>query len=408
MNELENKYIELLLKRCINFKKTNSLFINYDKVNKNFVDKLIIKAKEMGVNDIAIDEDDIFYYHDKLRDIDIKDIENDSYFDKSLWDMYAEKNAAFLIFDTEFPGIMDDIDPKKIEAARSAKRKTRTLFREKETTYQIPWCIAALPNEIWAKNIFPDSNDSYNDLFKVICKMCMVDTKNPIESWNEYLKFSKNRVEILNDLKIMKLHYKNQLGTNLNITLPDNSKWTSAADDLKDDMFVNMPSFEIFTTPDYRKTEGIVYSSKPLYYGGGIIENFNIRFKNGKVIDFNAEKGYELLKEIIESDENACYLGEVALVEYDSPISNTKLIFGTTLFDENASCHLALGDGFPNCVENGLNMSEKELLEIGVNQSKNHVDFMIGTEDLQIEAETSKGKILIFKNGNFSINENID
>ena len=199
------------------------------------------------------------------------------------------------------------------------------------------------------------------------------------------------------------MHYKNSLGTNLRVEMPENSIWNSAASDGAEKTIVNMPSYEIFSSPNYLKTNGIVYSSRPLVYGGGVVEDFHIEFKDGKVINYDAKKGKEILKEIIESDSNSCYLGEVALVNNDSPISNTNLVFGTTLFDENASCHLALGDGFSDSIKNGLNMTKKELLENGINQSKNHVDFMIGTDDLEIEAETKDGIILIFKKGNFNI-----
>jgi len=168
-------------------------------------------------------------------------------------------------------------------------------------------------------------------------------------------------------------------------------------------MLVNMPSYEIFTSPNYKKTSGIVYSAKPLIYGGGKIDEFYIEFKEGKVINYDAKQGKEILRQIIESDENSCYLGEVALVNNNSPISNTNLVFGTTLFDENASCHLALGDGFPDSLKEGLTMTKEELLRKGINQSKNHVDFMIGTKDLEIEAETKDGVVQIFKDGNFVI-----
>ena len=231
----------------------------------------------------------------------------------------------------------------------------------------------------------------------------MVTTENPIKSWDVYLENMKKHTDYLNSIKITSLHYSNKLGTDLTLHMPDNCIWNSAADKIEKNMFVNMPSFEVFTTPDYRKTNGIVYSSRPLIYDGGFIDNFYLKFENGKVCDFGAEKGYDLLKRIIETDNNSCFLGEAALVNYDSPISNTKLVFGTTLFDENASCHLALGRGFYQAIPNGFNMSEEELLNHGINQSKTHVDFMIGTEDYNIEAETEKGKTLIFKNGNFNI-----
>lgn len=401
MLELENKYIDLLLKRCLNLKKSTSLFISYDKICKDFVKKLVIRAKELGYSDIYEDCNDIFYLKNKLMNSSLDEIENDPYYDKSIWDKYAEKKANFLMLETEFPGVMDDVDSKKIGLAKSINRKTRPLFRHLETTYQIPWCIAAIPNKIWADKIFPNSEDSYKELFLVICKMCMVDSDDPIKSWNEFILKSKVDIDWLNSLEIKSLHYTNELGTDLKIEMPKKYYWSGLTDDLKNEMIVNMPSYEIFASPNYKKTEGIVFSSKPLYYGGGLIENFYLKFKDGKVIDFNAKKGYELLKSIIESDKNSCYLGEVALVNFDSPISNTGLVFGTTLFDENASCHLALGDGFPTIIPNGENLSREELLALGINSSSNHVDFMIGTSDLKIEAETKNGKQLIFKGGNF-------
>ena len=197
------------------------------------------------------------------------------------------------------------------------------------------------------------------------------------------------------------MHYTNSKGTNLHITLPENHIWVGAGN--TPNMLVNMPSYEIFTSPDYRYTEGIVYSAKPLIYNGALLDDFSVTFKEGKAVSCNAQKGQKVLEGIINSDNNSCFLGEVSLINHNSPISNTGLIFGTTLFDENASCHLALGDSFPECIENGLSKSKKELLSLGLNDSKTHVDFMVGTNDLNIIAETDKGNIQIFKNGNFNI-----
>lgn len=398
---MREKYIDLLLKRCLNFEKSKILFISYDKVNKDFVDDVIEKSKELGVDEIVVDESDIEKTYNILKSSSLNEIENNSYFDKSKWDLYAEKNASFLMLETEFPHYLDDIDPEKISKASYTKRKSRPLFREKETNYEIPWCIAALPNQMWANDIFNNDENSYQMLEDMIYEMCMVDRDNPIESWNEFLKDVKERTNYLNSLEIKKLHFTNELGTDLIVEYPDNLMWSSVADDIEYNMLVNMPSYEIFTSPDYRKTNGIVYSSRPLVYGGGLIDEFYLEFKDGKVINFGAKKGYEILRGIIESDPNACYLGETALVNSNSPISNTGLVFGTTLFDENASCHLALGDGFNMSIKDGLKMSKEELLNHGINQSHNHVDFMIGTNKMNIEATTNKGIMLIFKDGNF-------
>lgn len=398
---MENKYIDLLLKKCLKFEKSKSLFISYDKVNKSFVEKVIEKAKEMGINDIGLDEEDINVTHDKLSKLTVEEIEKDPYFNKEKWNEYARKDASFLMFESEFPHVMDDIDPEKITKAKYVKRTTREEFRQKEITYQIPWCIAALPNEIWANDLFDNDPDAYKKLEDSIYKVCMVDTDDPIESWNDYLREANKTVKKLNDLKITTLNYHNSLGTDLTIEMPKNHIWVSAANDKTG--LVNMPSYEIFSSPNYLKTNGIVYSSRPLIYGGAVIDDFFVEFKDGKVINYDARVGKDILKGIIESDENSCYLGEVALVNNDSPISNTNIVFKTTLFDENAACHLALGDGFSECIKGGSDMSKEKLLESGINQSKNHVDFMIGTPDLEIEATTKKGKVTIFTNGNFSI-----
>lgn len=399
---MKEKYIELLLRRCVNFEKSKSLFINYDKVNQEFVDDVVKKARDMGVQDIYLDCDDINLTHEKLSNLSLDEIEKDPYFDKSVWDTYAKKDATFIMFDTEFPGVMDDIDPVKITLAKRINRESRPIFRKKESTMQISWCILALPNEIWAKGIFPNDGDAYKKLEELIYKCCMVYEDDPIKAWNSFLDKSNQLSEKLNSLKIKSLHYTNSLGTDLNIVMPEESIWVSAGNE-GGNSIVNMPTYEIFSSPDYRKTNGIVYNALPLVYGGGMIDKFFIEFKDGKVINYDAEIGEEILKGIIESDSNSSYLGEVALVNNDSPISNTGVVFGTTLFDENAACHLALGDGFPECIKNGQNMSEDELLTHGINQSKNHVDFMIGTPDLEIEAETDKGKVKIFTKGNFSI-----
>lgn len=399
---MEEKYINLLLNRCINFDKSKSLLISGDKINEKFINKVINKVKEMGIDDIYIDLEDINITHDKLLNSSLEEIEKDSYFDKSIWDKFAEKDATFIMFDTEFPHVMDDIDSSKITKAKEINRKTRPLFRKKESTMQISWCIIALPNEIWAKDLFPNDKNAYKKLENLIYNCCMVNTDNPIESWNNLLKRNEDLANKLNNLKIEKLHYTNSLGTDLEIEMPKNHIWVSAGSE-GGNSIVNMPTYEIFSSPNYKGVNGIVYNALPLVYGGGLIDNFYIKFKDGKVVDFDAEIGKDILKGIIESDDHSCYLGEVALVNNDSPISNTKVVFGTTLFDENASCHLALGDGFPECIKNGLDMDKEDLLEHGINQSSNHVDFMVGTPDLEIEAETKNGKVKIFTKGNFSI-----
>lgn len=397
---IQEKYIELLLKRCLKVEESKSLFINYNIINRDFVDKVVESAKNYGVKDIYLDEEDSNYIHDILKNIKLEEVEKNDLFNCKAWDEYARKGAAFLMLDTEIPSLMDDIDSDILAKMAYTKRSTKPIYKEKQKNSEIAWCIAAVPNIYWANDIFSDTDNPLEEFWKVLAKMCLLDTENPINEWDKLLKKRSNIIEKLNNLKIKKMHYKNSLGTNLTVELSDDAIWQSSS---SGKWIVNMPSYEIFTTPDYRKTEGIVYSSRPLIYNGKMINNFNFTFEKGKVVKFYAEEGQDILEEIIKGDELSAYLGEVALVNFNSPISNTNKVFKSTLFDENASCHLALGSGFIECIKGALGKSEKELLELGINNSKNHVDFMIGTEDLIIEAETKNGIIKIMENGDLVI-----
>lgn len=398
---LEEKYIKLLLERCLKIQDCNSLFINYNSLNQDFVDKVVLYAKDLGIKDIYLDKEDTEYIHNILVNTSLEDIPKEDVFNSYKWDEYAKKDAAFLILVTEIPNIMDDVDSEKLALSAYTRRNTKPIYKDKQLNSLIPWCIAAVPNIYWAKDIFSNSLNPLEDFWQMLSKMCMLDKEDPILEWNNLLNKQEVITTKLNNLHIKKLHYKNSLGTDFSVILSKDAIWQSAS---SGKWIVNMPSYEVFTTPDYRKSEGIVYSSRPLIYNGKTIDKFNLTFKDGKVIEFNALEGKEILKEIINGDELSSFLGEVALVNYNSPISNTNMVFKSTLFDENASCHLALGNGFIECISNGDNLTKEELEEKGVNFSKNHIDFMIGTSDLLIEAETfTNEKVIIMKNGNLII-----
>ena len=398
---MDEKYIELLLKKCTKIKTNQSLLIHYSKEIYPFIKKIIQKVKELKIEDIYLDEFDIYKDHEFLKEHTEKEIKESNYFNKKIWDTYAKKNANFLIFETEYPHLMDDIPPEKLALSAKIKRESRPIYRKMVERCELSWCIASYPGKLWAKDIYKEDNQE-EKLKNAIYRMCMINTDNPIKSWDEFLNKQIKIQNYLNKLNLNKLIYQNSLGTNLEITLPENYQYSSALDN---DIIVNMPSYEIFASPDYTKTKGIVYASKPLSYNGAIIEDFWLKFDKGKVVDYDAKIGKQILKEIIESDSNSCYLGECALVESKSPIAQENMNYGTTLIDENASCHLALGAGFAECIKDGLKLSDDELIKKGINISKNHVDFMIGTKDLKIEGITKEGeKILIFKEGNFEEN----
>lgn len=403
IEELENKYIDLLIDRCLSFKKSNSLFINYYSDNDAFVEKLVNVAKSRGIEDIYLDRNDKEERHKKLLQ-SIEEINNDDYFDDYIWDEYAKKNAAFLMLSTEFPGYFADIPSDNMTAASLKTRTSKPLYKLKQLTNEISWCIAVIPNKIWAKEKFPNlsEDDAYNEYFKLMCHCTMVDKENPIEEWNRFLDRQRMLVSKLNELQITKMYYTNSLGTDLVIGLSKDALWQCAGYE-GEDVIVNMPTYEVFTSPDYRLTEGIVYASKPLMYGGALVDKFWVKFKDGKVVDYDAEVGKEILKGIIESDEYSYFLGECALVDKNTAIAQTNFVYGETCLDENASCHIALGDAFPECLKGAEEESIEERRSRGLNHSENHVDFMIGTDDLNIVAETKNGEMLIFKNGEFNL-----
>lgn len=398
---MKEKYIELIINKCIDLKRSKVVFISYNKEIKPFIELFCNKLKNMNIEDIYLDEVDEYYKHDLLKKLSTEEIKKEKYFDCSIWDEYAKKNANFIMFETEMPNLYDDIETEKIKEVMNIRINTKPLYRKLQEECKLLWTIVAYPGELWAKDIFDEEN-SYKLLEESIYKMCMLDKKDPLKEWDNFVENQIKKVQILNNLNIEKLHYENSLGTDLYVYLPDKYKYESALDN---GIMVNMPSYEIFTSPIYNKTEGIVYSTKPLIYNGGVIDEFYLKFKNGKVVSYDAKKGKELLKIILEMDEYSSYLGEAALVEYDSPISKMNINFKTTLIDENASCHLALGAGFRECIEDGINSNDLELKEKGINISKAHVDFMIGNKDLKITAYTHEGEIIpIFENGNFSKN----
>ena len=268
---MDEKYIKLLINKCTNLKENKILFISYHKEIKYFIDKLVEYVKSIGVEDIYLDEEDIYKTHDILKSTTEEEINKSNYFDKSIWDEYAKKKASFLMFETEYPGLMDDIDSKLLALASKRKRETKPLFRKMEERCEIPWCIAAYPGKLWAEKLFKEDNNSYQKLKDYIYKICMIDKNNPDKEWDKLLTKNNNVIKKLNNLNLEKLIYQNKLGTNLEVYLPNNYLYSSAKDRT---CIVNMPSYEVFTSPIYNKTNGIVYASKPLSYNGVLIDNF--------------------------------------------------------------------------------------------------------------------------------------
>ena len=318
----------------------------------------------------------------------------------------AETLPVSIYLESKDPDGMKGINQKKQAQASRALYPIVKPYREKmDNRYQ--WCIAAVPGKKWAKKVFPELTVSQGvkKLWDAILQTSRAYEGDPLENWNRHNADLKARYDYLNSLKIKSLHYTASNGTDFTVGLNKQGIFMGGGEYTLGGVFYNpnIPSEEIFTSPMKGEAEGIVYSSKPLSYKGELIENFSVRFEGGKAVEVHAEKGEALLAEMISMDEGAAYLGEVALVPFNSPVNETGILFYNTLFDENACCHLALGAGFTNCIADFDKYTNKELHDMGVNDSMIHVDFMIGTADLSIVATCEDGKtVVIFENGTWA------
>ena len=405
MKEKYYKYAELLLKRGLYINKKQPLVIIAPVEAIKFIRILTVVACKLEVNDIYYD-----FYDEKLKTIELKYFDEESicnsrFWNKSIHDEYAKKGAAFLHLITGSNESFEDIDPEKMKIASSHSLKTRQVYREKQSNNQIDWCIASVATKDWANLIFNNNLNEVEKLWNLIFDICLINEDNPIDAWDEKIKNNHILCDKLNKLNIKELKYTNKLGTNFTVSLSKGAIWCGGSSIINGrEPIVNMPTEEVFTTPNKNLTNGVVYASIPLVHQGVIIKDIFLEFEEGIVINYNASTGLEELKNIISMDSESMMLGEVALVDIKTKISESKILFYETLFDENASCHIALGRGFKECLLNGVDLTEKELEDRGYNKSKNHVDLMIGTDDLNIVAKTYDGENLtIFENGSFTI-----
>lgn len=407
MNQKIVNYVELIIKKGINIQKGQILVVRSPIEAADFTREVVKAAYKNGASEVVVHwNDDIvtkyryIYGDDKIFD-EFPDWQRDSL------EYYRKKGAAFFMVDVEDPALLKDVDKNRIKRARKVRGLALKEYYDNIIENSNQWCIASVPSIPWAKTIFPELSDkeAVEKLWELILKIMRSDKDDPIAQWDKHLQNLKNRMDYLNSKNFVKLKYKNSLGTDLEIGLPEGHRWLGGSEKSKTgvEFVANMPTEEIFTLPHREKVNGVVYSSKPLVFGGVVIDRFKVVFKDGKVVDFDAETGKETLEKVFTIDENSKYLGEVALVPYDSPVSNSGEVFYNTLYDENASCHLAVGSAYPVCLAGAESLSEEELLKKGVNISTNHVDFMIGTKDLEVTGIQEDGtEISIIKNGNFA------
>ena len=400
------KYAELLIKQGVNLQPNQELVIDASIENYRLVREIAKQAYSVGAKDVIVHYTDEQITRLRYENCDREHFEKVPLYLKELRNEYALKNAAIITITSTDPNAMKGIDPQKISTWSKSVHQACSVFYDHLDLGIDRWCIAGAPSVSWANKVFPDMSDqeAVEALWRAIFQVTRCYHDDPVQAWNEHRCSFEKRIEILNQNKIQSLHYSNSLGTDLTIGMNTGYLFAGGGSYTTDGIysFPNIPTEEIFTSPCKDKVDGIVYSSMPLNYNGNIVDEFSITFKDGRIVDYDAKVGYDVLKSIIQTDEGSHYLGEVALVPYDSPIRNMNILFYNTLFDENASCHLAIGKGFGECIKNGLKMNKEELFEKGINNSLTHVDFMIGTSDLQIIATLENGeKMKIFENGNF-------
>lgn len=401
------KYASLAVNIGVNIQKDNILVISSPIETAEFARLITEEAYKSGAKDVIVHYGDQKLTKIKLENSSLETISNIPEWQSESYNYYARQEACFISISASDPDGLKGVPVEKIGASQKARTSALKEYFDNSMSNKCRWCVLSVPTLSWAKKVFPKVSDdeAMESLWDVIFKTVRVDTENPVNAWKKHNAYLEEKIKFMNNNNFKSVHLKSANGTDLNIELPEGHIWAGGSEgDVNGIPFnANIPTEEVFTLPKKTGVNGIVYSSKPLSYGGNLIDNFSITFKDGKAIDFTAETGYDVLKQMLESDEGAKYLGEVAFVPYNSPISNSKLIFFNTLFDENAACHLAFGRAYESCVKDADKYSEEELEKIGVNNSIIHVDFMIGTSDLEVTGINENGEtIQIFSNGNWA------
>ncbi len=320
---------------------------------------------------------------------------------------YAQKNATMISIASIDPDLYQGSDLKKMGEVQKATSKAFKNYMDIVMKGKCPWVVVAYPSINWARKVFPDLEEAkaLKELWKLVIKAIRLDQKDPVGAWNTHKEKIEIRKDFLNKKQFKQIKFTNSLGTNLTIGMPENHIWVGVSSKTPDgfEFIPNLPTEEIFSTPHKYQVDGTLVSSMPLNHSGQLVEDFKFEFKNGKVVNYSAKTGKGVLDNIFNIDEGASFLGEVALVPHSSPISEMGVMFYSTLYDENASCHFALGRAYPDCVENGKSLSDTQMEARGVNNSMTHVDFMIGSKDLSIiGVEKDGSEVHIFKHGDWA------
>ncbi|WP_016837909.1 aminopeptidase [Ureibacillus thermosphaericus] len=400
------QYAELAVKVGVNIQKGQYLLINTTTDTLDFTKIVVKKAYEAGAGRVHVNLSDqeitrAFYEYGAEDEF--------SKFPKWIVaqrDECIERKGAILWIDAEDPDLLSGIPARRITAQQKASGEALVNYRKAIMNDDIAWSIIAVPSKKWAAKVFPDlpEDEQMKALWEAIFKTVRIGEGDAVENWRKHLAELEHRAKQLNSKKYAKLHYKAP-GTDLTIELPEKHVWCTGSSKTPEGVtfIANMPTEEVYTLPSKFGVNGYVSNTKPLVYQGNIIDKFTLTFENGKIVKADAKHGNELLQELIQTDEGAAYLGEVALVPHESPISKSGILYYNTLFDENASNHLAIGEAYPTCYEGGRELEEGQLESLGINVSVTHEDFMIGSAEMDIDGILSDGtREPIFRKGNWA------
>ena len=408
--KLIEEFAKLAVIYGVNVQKGQPLIINAPVEAYELVRECSLLAYKQGASKVTVN-----YLDDKKSRLDYEFMSKENLCEVPSWQLQRKeyeisKDSCYLHIIGEDPDLLNGIDSDKVKESSLARMKAMQKYQDYTMNNIGQWSIIAYPNLAWAKKVFPDKtdDDAMEALWKAILFTSRVELNKTLDNWDKHNNEIHSHSKIMNDFNFKSLHFTNKLGTDLTVGLIKDHIWEGGYDVAKGKYKVNfnpnIPSEELFTMPDRYHIDGKVVSTKPLSYNGNIISKFELTFKDGQIIDYKADDNLEVLRSLIEMDEGTKSLGEVALISYDSPISKSGILFYDTLFDENASCHLAIGACYPTNVKDGTNMSREELLKLGGNDSMEHVDFMFGSSDLSVIGVTYENEeVVVFKDGNFII-----
>lgn len=406
-NENLKKYARLIAETGVNVQDNHTVVLQISVDQAPLARLITEEAYRLGAAEVIVQWSDETIQREFLAHAATDRIENVPQYKIDQTDDWIAKGASRISVVSSNPDALAGVDGQRVAAFQAANGKALVNLRKATQANKVSWTVVAAASEGWAAKVFPElatSEEQVDALWNEIFKTTRIYEENSVIAWDIHDKKLQEKAAELNEQQFTALHYTAP-GTDLTIGLPKNHLWEGAGsyNARGEEFMANMPTEEVFTAPDSRRVDGYVSSTKPLSYAGTIISGMKFTFKDGKVVDFSAEQGEEALKNLLAIDEGAKHLGEVALVPDPSPISQSGLIFYNTLFDENASNHLAFGSAYAFNLQGGTEMSEEELAEAGLNRSQTHVDFMVGSDKMNIDGIKEDGTIVpVFRNGDWA------